>query len=54
MLVQKIHWDDVPTEQVAPKMQRKLVYGEKVMVARMKFKDGFVSRPTLIRLKNIR
>lgn len=42
MEVHKIHWDDVPIEQVTPKMQRKLVYGEKVMVARMKFKDGFL------------
>lgn len=41
-MVNKIHWDDVPTEQVTPKMQRKLVYGEKVMVARMQFKDGFM------------
>ena len=41
-MVQKIHWDDVPTEQVTPKMERKLVYGEKVMVAKMKFKDGFL------------
>lgn len=40
-MVQKINWDDVPTEQVTPEMQRKLVYGKKVMVARMKFKDGF-------------
>lgn len=41
-MVNKIHWDDVPTEQVAPKMQRKLVYGKKVMIARMQFKDGFL------------
>ena len=41
-MVHKIHWDDVPIEQVAPKMQRKLVYGEKVMIARMQFKAGFV------------
>lgn len=41
MEIGKIHWDDVPVEQVNPKMQRQLVYGEKVMVARMKFKDGF-------------
>ena len=41
-MVKKIHWDEVPTEQVTPKMQRKLVYGEKVMVAKMKFKDGFL------------
>jgi len=41
-MIKKIHWDEVPTEQVAPKMQRKMVYGEKVMVAKMKFKDGFL------------
>ena len=41
-MIKKIHWDDVPTEQVTPKMERKLVYGEKVMVAKMKFKDGFL------------
>jgi quercetin dioxygenase-like cupin family protein len=40
-MVNKIHWDDVPEEQVTPKMQRKLVYGDKVMIAKMKFKDGF-------------
>jgi len=41
-MVDKIHWDKVPTEQVTPKMERKIVYGEKVMIARMKFKDGFL------------
>jgi len=41
-MVNKISWDDVPVEQVTPKMERKLVYGEKVMVAKMKFKDGFL------------
>jgi len=41
-MIKKIHWDAVPTEQVTPKMQRKMVYGEKVMVAKMKFKDGFL------------
>ena len=41
-MVNKINWDDVPVEQVTPEMERKLVYGEKVMVAKMKFKDGFV------------
>lgn len=40
-MVNKINWDDVPTEQVTPQMERKLVYGDKIMVARMKFKDGF-------------
>ena len=41
-MVTKINWDDVPVEQVNPSMQRRLVYGDKIMIARMKFKDGFV------------
>ncbi len=40
-MIKKINWDDVPVEQVNPKMKRKLVYGDKVMIARMQFKDGF-------------
>jgi len=40
-MVEKINWDEVPSEQVTPKMARKLIYGEKVMIARMQFKDGF-------------
>jgi quercetin dioxygenase-like cupin family protein len=40
-MIQKVNWDDVPSEQVTPSMERKLIYGEKVMIARMKFKDGF-------------
>jgi len=42
IMVKKINWNDVPVEQVTEKMQRKMIYGEKVMVARMKFKDGFL------------
>ncbi len=41
-MIKKINWADVPEEQVNPKMKRKLVYGEKVMIAKMKFKDGFL------------
>jgi len=41
-MVKKINWEEVPVEQVTPQMQRRLVYGDKVMVARMKFKDGFL------------
>lgn len=41
-MLKKINWDDVPLEQVTDKMQRKMIYGDKVMVARMKFKDGFL------------
>ena len=40
-MIKKINWDDVPSEQVTPSMERKLIYGEKVMIARMNFKDGF-------------
>jgi len=41
-MIQKINWNEVPIEQVTPKMERQLVYGDKVMVAKMKFKDGFL------------
>ena len=41
-MVQKLSWGTIPTEVVNPSMSRKIVYGEKVMVAKMKFKDGFV------------
>lgn len=41
-MVEKIKWDDVPVEQVNPKMQRQLVYGGKIMIAKVKFKDGYV------------
>jgi len=41
-MIQKISWQDVPEEQVNPLMKRKLVYGDKIMIAKMKFKDGFV------------
>ena len=41
-MVTKINWEDVPVEQVNPQMQRRLVYGDKIMIARMKFKNGFL------------
>lgn len=41
-MVKKISWDEVPVEHVTLKMERKLVYGDKVMIAKMKFKDGFL------------
>ncbi|MBK8292466.1 MAG: cupin domain-containing protein [Flammeovirgaceae bacterium] len=41
-MVQKINWDSVPVEQVNPSMQRKIVTGKKMMIAKMKFKDGFL------------
>ncbi len=41
-MIKKMNWEDVPVEHVGPKMERKLVYGDKVMIAKMKFKDGFL------------
>jgi quercetin dioxygenase-like cupin family protein len=41
-MIQKINWDSVPVEQVNPSMQRKIVTGKKMMIAKMKFKDGFL------------
>jgi quercetin dioxygenase-like cupin family protein len=38
----KINWNAIPSEQVNPKMKRKLIYGEKIMIAKMEFEDGFV------------
>ncbi len=40
-MVEKISWDDVPSEEVTPMMSRKIVAGEKMMIAKMQFKDGF-------------
>ncbi|MDX2417899.1 MAG: cupin domain-containing protein [Xanthomonadales bacterium] len=40
-MIRKINWDDVPTEEVTPQMHRKIVSGEKLMIAKMKFEDGF-------------
>ena len=41
-LIQKLNWKEVPEEVVNPSMTRKMIWGEKLMIARMKFKDGFV------------
>ena len=40
-MIEKQNWDAIPAEEVTPKMSRKIVYGEKLMIARIKFKDGF-------------
>ena len=37
----KLSWNDVPVEQVTPGMQRQIISGEKIMIAKMNFKDGF-------------
>ena len=41
-MVNKLNWDSVPTEIVNPSMSRQIISGEKLMIARMKFKDGFL------------
>jgi len=41
-MINKLNWETVPTEDVNPSMARKIISGEKLMVAKMKFKDGFV------------
>lgn len=41
-MIKKLNWENVPTEEVNPSMSRKIVTGEKLMIARMKFKDGFI------------
>jgi quercetin dioxygenase-like cupin family protein len=39
--MQKINWSKIPVEQVNPKMKRQFIHGEKVMIAKMEFEDGF-------------
>ena len=41
-MVEKINWAEVEEEQVNPSMKRRMVYGENIMVTKMRFKDGFV------------
>lgn len=41
-MVDKLNWDKVPQEEVNPSMKRRIITGEKMMIARMNFKDGFV------------
>jgi quercetin dioxygenase-like cupin family protein len=41
-MLKKINWNEVPEEQVNPSMKRKMIYGDKIMIAKMKFKDGFM------------
>ena len=39
--MQKIKWTEIPVEKVNEKMKRQFIHGEKVMIARMEFEDGF-------------
>ena len=40
--MQKINWNNIPVDQVNEKMKRQFIYGEKIMVAKMEFEDGFM------------
>jgi quercetin dioxygenase-like cupin family protein len=41
-MIEKLNWESVPTREVTPSMRLKIVSGEKLMIARMKFKNGYV------------
>jgi len=41
-MVSKLNWDSVPTETVNSSMSRQIISGDKLMIARIKFKDGFI------------
>ena len=41
-MVNKLNWNSVPAEIVNPSMSRQIISGDKLMIARIKFKDGFV------------
>jgi quercetin dioxygenase-like cupin family protein len=41
-MISRLNWNSVPVEQVNPSMSRQIVCGEKLMIARIKFKDGFL------------
>ncbi len=40
-MLEKLSWDTIPVEEVTPSMHRQIIAGEKMMIAKMKFKDGF-------------
>lgn len=41
-MLEKMNWESVQSEDVNPSMSRKIVSGEKLMISRIKFKDGFL------------
>lgn len=40
-MIRQLNWDSIPAETVNLSMSRQIVHGEKLMIARIKFKDGF-------------
>lgn len=41
-MLEKMNWNEIVVEEVTPSMARKIITGEKLMIAKMKFKDGFL------------
>jgi quercetin dioxygenase-like cupin family protein len=41
-MLEKMNWESLPSEDVNASMSRKIVWGEKLMISRIKFKDGFL------------
>ena len=39
-MIQKLNWDSVPSEQVTPEMQRKIISGEKLMIGDVEEMDS--------------
>jgi len=39
--MEKTSWSNIPVEQVSAKMKRQFIHGEKLMIAKMEFEDGF-------------
>jgi quercetin dioxygenase-like cupin family protein len=39
--MEKQNWSNIQVEQVNEKMKRQFIHGEKVMIAKMEFQDGF-------------
>ena len=38
----KNSWESVIEEEVNSQMKRKIIHGEKLMIVKMRFKDGFI------------
>jgi len=41
-MLNKISWDSVQEEQLNPLIKRKMIWGDKVMVAKLEMKDGCI------------
>ena len=41
-MLNKISWDSVQEEQLNPSIKRKMIWGDKVMVAKLEMKDGCI------------